>query len=421
MNDFITPSGLDLTNNLHGHVRVETRSRWTGKVIDSQEKDNLVTNALKTMVQTVQQYNALFSIWAPINEYGLGGLMLFNDTLTESASNIRFPSTAKLVAFAGQEADTTNAMCGSLNSSESILTSNGFTSVWDFLTSQGNGTIASLARTSFRVKNNPLFAYSGNAFTFANGSNSPYATAIGYDETNHILYFTVANNATVAGISFNRTTIYKTKYDITQLTLTSSPVDARRCEVVKTLTNSDGTQYAYNWVYDKFEDNFVYANGTTLHFIALDGTHTTKTATGVSGYRLAITENYFWVAGSAGGIYRITKTNTSDVLQISAANKAYIAPSAGDVVFNYAAGMGEHIIVYPDGSTVTVTGVTGNTSYPQYNSSYLDIFPLYGLSGTQNMIMFPSTNYLGTIANLDSPVTKTSSQTMKITYTLTES
>ena len=52
INDTLNPMELDLTRNLHGHVRVELRDRWTGRIVDSQEKDNLVTDAVQNMMLT---------------------------------------------------------------------------------------------------------------------------------------------------------------------------------------------------------------------------------------------------------------------------------------------------------------------------------------------------------------------------------
>lgn len=415
MIDMYRPIDFDLAKRLHGHVRVETRDRWTGRVVDSQEKENLVTDAGSKMIQTMQFMSGASSnySWLPVYSKLLGGLMLFDNTLTENASNIYFPSSAKLLGYAGQDADSSNALCGSYNTQESVFTSNGFTTVWDFLTSQANGTIASIARTSQMMKNNPCFGYSYNSCGLTGPSVSFYPCILGYDESNHIMYFAALQASTQSGVSFTTDKIYKQKIFLDKIGLIS-PLIAEKAEVVKTLSSSDGSAYAYNWVYDKYDNNFVYITGTTIHLVAMDGTHTTKTATGVSGTHFAVTENYYWVVYGAT-LYRIQKSNTANI-QTYTVQGNNIAPSDGDVIFAWANYGGNTSLLYPDGTIKTLPATSGGGT--TMTNDYKDIGLFYSARGAASN--FVLCNYLGTIANLDSAVTKTSSQTMKITYTLTE-
>lgn len=50
------------------------------------------------------------------------------------------------------------------------LVENGYKSVWDFGTSQANGTIKALARTSNYAASNPLINYMGYYSSSSNGS-----------------------------------------------------------------------------------------------------------------------------------------------------------------------------------------------------------------------------------------------------------
>ena len=421
MNDIITPSGLDLTKNLHGHVRVETRSRWTGKVIDSQEKDNLVTNALQKILDGVAwQYTGSDSsatgvrgLLCPIHSKGLGSVILFDSTLTESVDNIWLPSNAKIVAIAGQESDTANADRGSLNAPESVVMSNGFTTVWDFATSQANGTIASLARSSRYFTHWPAFYYtSSSTWTWSinygvNGGLSPECYYLGYDGANEYLYI-AGNGGSLNGVSYPSSNIYRVKFSFDKVSLYGQIPPASHWTLIKTLTSSDGNTTAYYWTYDKYANNFVYLNSNTLHILALDGTHTTKTLGG-SGTNFAVTENYYWRSTSSN-IYRIAKSNVSDMATIQTSSN-YIVPCEHDILAAISANTAK--LVYPDDTISLFTG----SQAPNYNLRDVGNFVVY-FAGTS---LYPRINYLGTIANLDSPVTKTSSQTMKITYTLTES
>lgn len=428
MIDTIKPMGLDLSKDLHGHVRVELHDRWTGRVVDSQEKDNLVTDAMQKVAMTqawtnnnTGLQNPMFQDVLPLHSKGLGGLLLFNGTLTESASNVALPSTARLVGFAGQTADTANALKGSYNAQESIYTSTGFSTVWDFLTSQANGTIASLARTSYGFISSAHFLATA-AFGYGNdASTTPGSVAyLGYDETNKYLYVALTNAATIGGVVYPTSNIYRVKAEINEIGLWSYLHPISQWTLIKSLTSSDGTTSAASYVYDPYENNFVYANGTTLHLIAMDGTHTTKNLAGTSGGWLCVTENYYWRAGTGSpdaAVYCIEKANTANVQAFNDTGSRSIRALKNDMVVTWGGGSQfypQSALVqyrYPDGTIIDVPDTLGS-----YVSQINRIGSFWSAGGT----LFIPTAYLGTIANLDSPVTKSSSQTMKIIYTLTE-
>ena len=424
INDTINPMTFDFTKNLHGHVRVELRDRWTGRVVDSQEKDNLVTNAVQDLIisqawkASVAAAGAWFTEVLPLYSKALGGLLLFNGTLTESATNIGFPASAKLVGCAGQTSDNVNPIKGSLNPQESVYTSTGYTTVWDFATSQANGTIASLARTSDNFINSALTSVGASFLREIDTSTTPSSVAfIGYDKTNKYLYFGTTSDITVGAVSYPRSNIYRVKADFYNISLLGASLPpASKWTLVKTLTSSDGSAYATDFIYDKYANNFVYATGTTIHIVAMDGTHTTKTATGTSG-GICVTENYYWRL-NWDTAYCIQKSNLANTATFTGftAYQGLLSPQDGDTVA-YCGGAGnnpaEMIILYPDGATLHIPNAASSIG------TYRTICSVGQFLAAGTSLRTPST-YLGTIANLDSPVTKTSSQTMKISYTLTE-
>lgn len=423
MIDTINPMGFDITKNLHGHVRVETRDRWTGRVVDSQEKENLVTNAVQELVmaqawmRSSASGNPMSIDMLPLHSKALGGLLLFDGTLTASASNTAFPSSVKLIGCAGQTSDNANAIKGSLNTQESVYTSTGFSTVWDFATSQANGTIASLARTSYNFVASALTQCEG-AFNYSSDSSTiPSSTSyLGYDDTNNYLYLGLTSATTIGNVTYPTSNIYRVKANFSNVGLiTSYLLPASKWTLVKTLTSSDGSANATDFTYDKYDNNFVYATGTTIHIVAMDGTHTTKTATGTDGV-IYVSENYYW-RFTQNNTYCIQKSNTANVQSFNVGKyQGMLLTTDGDAAipcggpYNLAASFN---ILYPDG---TVIDIPEASTYWGSSGHAVGVGQLYA----KTMALRNPSFYLGTIANLDSPVTKTSSQTMKITYTLTE-
>ncbi len=141
---------------LKGHTTIELKNVETGE-IERYEDDNLITHAIDYIIDMEMACNhAPNDYCLPVRSKLLGGLMMFDGTLEESADNIHFPTDVHLVGFAGQTTNVTHPMAGTYNTTESGYTEDGFKSVWDFGTGQANGSIASLARTSAYGGENPI-------------------------------------------------------------------------------------------------------------------------------------------------------------------------------------------------------------------------------------------------------------------------
>lgn len=130
---------------LKGHTKIILADALTGKVTDVVESDNMVTNA----VQDVLNHNfggfSNFSnsILMPYKNL-FNGVMLFQEQITESASNYLIPSDLDnpMIANAGPTPHATASVYrGNPNGGESQETSNSVKFVWDWSTNQGNGRI----------------------------------------------------------------------------------------------------------------------------------------------------------------------------------------------------------------------------------------------------------------------------------------
>lgn len=112
--------------------------------------DNMITNAVQDLCMS--QRGEMATILKIVNNgdsYAqalFGGLLLFDETLDTDANNYFIP-TAKCTGYASQDAYAGLDTCrGSFNASEGGIQPDGsYKFVWDFATSQANGTIKSLA------------------------------------------------------------------------------------------------------------------------------------------------------------------------------------------------------------------------------------------------------------------------------------
>lgn len=144
---------------LKGKTTITLTDVNTGEVTKI-EKENMVTNALNYFfnanpmgvfhylknTSTIKYFNESF---IPICPKILGGILLFSETMQENADNILPNSNIMPMAYASNNTNPyEDASRGSMNLNESMAVTNGYRFVWDFATSQGNGTIAAVALTS---------------------------------------------------------------------------------------------------------------------------------------------------------------------------------------------------------------------------------------------------------------------------------
>ena len=112
--------------------------------------DNMITNAVNDLCLSQRgEQAAILKMVNQNDSYAqamFGGLLLFGDTLNDDPDDYEIPS-ANIVGYASQSAYAGLDLArGSFNQSEGGIQEDGsYKFVWDFATSQGNGTIKSLA------------------------------------------------------------------------------------------------------------------------------------------------------------------------------------------------------------------------------------------------------------------------------------
>ncbi len=111
--------------------------------------NNMITQAIPNLFKSQSVILGLTDIsresMLPLNSKGMGGIALFNTTLNEDVNNIALPLEDKVIGIASSNVyDGDSSRHGSRNMIESGEIENGYKYVWDFETSQGNGEIKSL-------------------------------------------------------------------------------------------------------------------------------------------------------------------------------------------------------------------------------------------------------------------------------------
>jgi len=155
-----------MSRKLTGTMTIELSDAESGEVLQTVEEKNMITDAANDILginpmgilyNTYEQYPDFIwqDVLLPICPNMIGGILLFPETLTESADNIYPLSTNLPVAYASNDVNSTaNTARGSLNLTESKALDNGYRFVWEFTASQGNGTIAAAALTSAKGGSN---------------------------------------------------------------------------------------------------------------------------------------------------------------------------------------------------------------------------------------------------------------------------
>ncbi len=154
---------------LKGRSTISLYDAKTGKKLSEQTNTNMVTDALDVlsgckdklnlmgwcregmaMSGTYGRYYGLspFNAMVPLATYALGGVLLWDNNITENPGIVARPKGVNEVGHAGSEYAGDDIYQGSYNANESGPIEGGYRHVWDFDTDKANGTIKCLSLTS---------------------------------------------------------------------------------------------------------------------------------------------------------------------------------------------------------------------------------------------------------------------------------
>lgn len=461
----------------------------TGEV-EVHKDENMITNALDKIINIEMAMNhAPNNRILPIATNLLGGIMLFDGDLQEDADNIHFPSNVHIVGYASTDTNTTDKYRGSYNSIESGKTATGFVSVWDFGTTQANGTIKSVARTHRHGGQNPIYYYNGPDYESTDSGNpttDTYWYPIRYD--GEYVYMIKGNSST------HTMRLARVKIPMLKMGVADYSDVARTYEIVGSWSTEvftytyytnrgqsyerqyDVTVYADDpMMYEDGHDGFIYCmsygpqsgydtdfNYDICYFTikysdeSYDKSDTVKLTCGVGSY--AYNESYgrfpkreyghvhqgilYRLANNRKIIYKIPLDNVasyaayrilSDEDSDYIYNLDYVMSHNGCVwfqVYNYTQSsyVYKDGVLYPDGVYILPEVAYGNTNANHRGSILYDSrcrtadddLTVWLSQGNTYIYKTWAANYLGTINNLATTITKTAAQTMKIVYTLTD-
>jgi len=445
---------------LKGKVKIRLTDVKTGKIVE-REEHNIITNAVSELMQCwITSNQPINSFITPIATKTLGGLLLFDGALSSSVSNTEFPNNVHLMAHAGQWSSSA-PIGGSISPTESGAITNGYRCVWNFGTTQANGTISSLART-YNIS--PFYSDATACDHTPKSGGSNYGTSIFYNEANNSFYlYNVSNNT-----NFN---IYRQEQPMNAFKVTDYA--ARRYGNPILVTTKTVSNFGNNW--DKNNDGYLYnayCNGNSsgngsfsyqrikysdLSFDVSEVINVTLNDIQLREQVVSISGNKAILLGNNQRYsYIVDLSNTSNIITVDAGENSYF------VRYNYNNGKSffgngngifrttvEHLtgegnqqrncmlaIIYGDGTLKeSETWKSGSGYIYNYNVNFsraklykqLDVgyhgFNDWSEDKRVFKVIISSehhliTDYLGTICNLASPVVKNNTQTMKITYDL---
>lgn len=422
---------------LHGHTTIELRNTKTGRR-ERIEHDNTFTDGIENFLISGGFFNN--APWSDSDWTGaaawrrlLGGIFCFQDAIAADGQG-NFPTTMPagntMIAngsYGVANSGTVTEM-GSYNSAESSILNNSITMVYDWLTSQGNGTISTVCLTS------DIGGYIGygNATSgqrlstlYDTGSNQTAneRTHSGSEATmtistvNNKEYWWSSNTVNAGGtltVNMNKLPINELSvFDIATTKTLTSPGSVS----MKPLAAPQGKIL---WMPD------IISGGTTYTIYLQDietGTSTsysftTPAGSSISaGYSMIIHEEGFhFTANNTNYFYSYaTQTNTADGI-----GPGYATKIGANIYLGYG-GIYDAVAE----RTSQVNGYSYNpTSYGSYRWNYTtedgQIYCGWNYpAATGHATKRRNPLYLATVNNLEEAIVKTADSTMKITYNIT--
>lgn len=467
---------------LKGKTVIELTDVNTGQT-EVYEDTNMVTEALTDILNAnimgMLYDNTSFNgssgeDWMlPLKKNLIGGILLYQNEIEEREDNIYAPLNNPLIGYASDDANNTqDVRRGSRNLTESKVVDGGYKFVWDFATSQANGTISAICLSNTLAGRGTQ--YSGNYMvrlgswsTYAQSGHKPYCYRDNkrlFIDEGYRLEMTTFYNSTQAILrkfkddylhaglvtrSLSRVVMEaeeETTIELGHYPMFNHYTGGRKDGTEEPYTSStdvrnylfhgaDGKWYGLvrrdNQTYSYSSGSYDYYNHVNYEWYMdiIDGDKcTTKRIVAPSGvsdfYSIGMSGKWLMcVTGNT--LYRIDTTNVANIELVnnftysSSYNWTYVVDD--DMVIN-----GWY---FYDGEPKLYVRDTADASYVAYGRNQMSRYKTFAIKEWMYRYseyylykeLYLYTPYLATINNLGTPVIKTADKTMKITYTITES
>ena len=453
MRDILKPIPLDdfgFLKNFRGEVTIELKDVKTGEV-ETVHDHNLVTKALAYFLKqggitNPSAFNAS-DLRTDFLTNMLGGVLCLDTAITDAGGHddeiVRVPAGVKMTANGAMGVGNNSAPTefGSYNNDESGWQQDGsFKMVWDYTTSQANGTIATVCLTSYfggyagignrisKVAKSGNKSISNYNSTWSKGYSGQYLGI--YNNTLHAVRM-------VQGVSEWTVDVYAfptTDTDVRD-NLSARLIDTYTVSIPAAIQNLP-IFYNYGSVYigsgftpvimNSYQDGnncyliigAWYSGYGALGIETFEVTYNiaTHTVTGVvdlnSTFPIATLETYKnigisnkWVIAGNKAVEFANLANTVDI-EPNAGQDASRACAVGQDIFYTAGTMTDMVLEERNpingNGIIETRGAVGNNPILQATGATIARDP----------------RYIATIFNLDSPKTKSADKTMKVSYVL---
>lgn len=425
---------------LKGTTKIELTNVHTGEK-EVVEHHNMITNVLSDMNRRycgLYKENliniiprALLSQSDPFWKSMFSGIILFEDSLSDNADEYIFPASNKVIGCGDIDTVKTTSMTdssvsilGNFNPDESVVgKENVVKLVYDFSTSQGNGQISSIALCQKSLSRS-LYNYYGNITTSASNimGKSNNGRYLMKDYT-FLLDSGVSRDGNVYTITFYDDDRKNIKLG-TRVNYGYIPALSK-----KTITvDLGGTNYSVISCIPE-ENSLIFNNGTKFKYVSLSGASITEkdvqngAVMPYGNYFDAMNGNNYSILDASGAVLHKNYFTSSDTL----------FHSRGMFDNRYFLLTNKYTFYLVDATTGAIRKFYMNSQgsgndYDGINNRFCEVFNntllfQWGYTGFSNNLYTSISTWqpwLTTKNNLETPVTKTSDKTMKVTYTLTE-
>ena len=466
--------------------KLKGRTRIILENIDSRRREvyedtNMMTDAIKAMFNS-NYYGSMdyFRLMQNGVKDLLGGIMLFQDPLTEEASNIFPPSQAenKLIAHAGQTPIPTTSRStrrgNPVGHASVVDPENGLVKfVWDWSLDSGNGNINSLGLTNAIGGDFALFPEETDAIWGSYGLMIIEKTLVSYNGSGHnwnegrvkkcpIELDSEGNGISVfvSGNTFTENTV-RHPFTYPELIETPSPFSDSQFRTLATRTATLTRTFTANYTCIAHDKDYFYvmerdsANTRSIHVNTIDRDtfeveEVTVTITGPELARPQLNNtkmlsgivsngNIYWPNSTQRSFIRIKMNNPADVEELETNMTVNIDLGDTPVVLNNGLVTGRNFLI--NGSSVyriarrsfdrtriisTVDNESGtdgmdiiaqNSSPLLLQTAFTSDDATYYRIGTGGVLFRP---YLASVNNLANEIQKTANKTMRVEYTIAE-